>query len=385
MKQTLKLSDFDYELPKKQIAQYPLKTRDQSRLCVFDPNSLKITDSNFFALDSFIDPESLILFNDTKVFSSRLSGRVYNKDKKSYKNIQLLAMTMPNTDQWTDCLVKKAKNLSYIQPFSFKCHSSAKKNSDNADDITHPEVLVKRKPNSEFCQFKINAKNHDIIKFFEEFGLVPLPFYIKRAADKDDKSNYQTLYCSQDSKSVAAPTAGLHFSYDLINKLKKCHIELDYLRLHVGAGTFLAVKSHNISYHKMHKEYFKIKKTTMEKIIKYKKANKKIICVGTTTYRALQAMGFMSKFDHNNALDLCNNWLCTDLFIYPKYKNDIYKSWLCSHLITNFHAPCSSLLMMIAALIGYDNQQKLYDHVLKNDYRMLSYGDGCMISLQTMQ
>ena len=194
-----------------------------------------------------------------------------------------------------------------------------------------------------------------------------------------DDHNYQTVYCSSDHQSVASPTAGLHFSPSLLQSLTDHDHHQQYLRLHVGAGTFLPVKANNIVDHHMHSECYRINSDVLTNIINARKNNRSVVCVGTTTLRALESLGKLSGYNINRAYDFCDRWLTTDLFIFPNHKKSVSLTWLSTDLITNFHSPKSTLIMMIAALMGYKNQRALYQYVISNHYRMLSYGDGCLI------
>ncbi len=345
----LKIEDFDYNLPSELIAQEPIFPRDQARLLLVDKKRKSLKDENFFNLDKILKSSDLLVINDTKVFPARLLGH-----KLSGGRIEVFLLKEKKANTW-QCLLKgKVKINSEIIL------------SKNLKAI----VLKKNKDNTYLLEFNLSGQS--LKKEIKEIGQTPLPPYIKKGrASYEDKINYQTIFANQkQEKSVAAPTAGLHFTQDLLNKLEKKDIEIIKITLHVGLGTFAPVKTDNILEHKMHEERIIIKNKEKQKILEAKKEKRRVVAVGTTVCRALETLASnLGEADNNE--DFVKD---TDIFIYPGFKFKITDA-----LLTNFHLPKSTLLMLVSALAGSDLIKAAYNRAIRQKYRFYSYGDGMLI------
>lgn len=341
----IKKSDFDYYLPKKLIAQKPISPRDKARLLLLNKNNKKISHDNFLNLDKILKPNDLLVINDTKVFKARLLGR-----KKSGGKVEIFLLKRIKKNYYS-CLIKG-------------------KIKDEKEIILSKKLKANILKKEEDATYKISLNLSK--EALEKIAKLPIPPYIKKGqANKKDEFNYQTIYANNNKqKSVAAPTAGLHFSKRVIEKLKKRKIEIVKITLHVGLGTFLPVKTENILEHKMHKEEIVIKKEVKKKILEAKSNKRRIVAVGTTVCRALESLASDKKTLKNN-YDFKQE---TDIFIYPGYK---FK--LTDALLTNFHLPQSTLLMLVSALAGKDAIKKAYKEAVKEKYRFYSYGDAMLI------
>ena len=329
----LKLSDFDYNLPKELIAQYPLKTRDAARLLVLRRNDAGIGHAVFKDLSDYLSAGDLLVLNDTKVLPSRLIGRRKSGGKAE---VLLLAQKQGLT---FEALIKPAR-LKQGERIIF-----------DSGKISG-ELSAKK---------EITFLAKDIDEIYAH-GLMPLPPYIKRQPQDQDKFDYQTVYAINDG-SVASPTAGLHFTQGLLKKIKSCGINIAYITLHIGYSTFKPVKAEDITQHKMQPEPFSIPQETIEAIKKTHKNGRKIIAVGTTSLRALEA--YASGAGLQSA---------TDLFIYPGYE---FK--LADCLVTNFHLPRTTLFMLACAFAGEGLLKKSYLEAIDKKYRFYSYGDAMLI------
>ena len=356
------LSDFDYKLPKELIAQKPMKPRDHSRLLVLDKKTRNIKHEHFYDLVNYLNKGDVLVLNNTRVFPARLIGK-----KETGGKMEVFLHKFIEGQKW-QCLVGGRGSQAGLKIFfnnKFNCEI-IKNNNDGTWDI------------------KFNMLYDIMMKEVKKIGKIPLPPYIKRDENskneiaKEDKISYQTIYADLNKKgSVAAPTAGLHFTPNLIQKLKKKGIQFEYLTLHVGLGTFAPVKTENIKEHKMHAEYVEISKETMNNIYKAKQNGQKIIAVGTTSVRSLEsAFSFFNDSITADAmtepLQKFQGW--TDIFIYPGYKFKIIDT-----IITNFHLPKSTLLMLVQAFAGKENINKAYQEAIKKQYRFFSYGDAMFI------
>jgi S-adenosylmethionine:tRNA ribosyltransferase-isomerase len=233
---------------------------------------------------------------------------------------------------------------------------------------------------------EFNCDGARLLRWLDQFGDMPLPPYIDRKnPDRDqikkDKANYQTVY-AEGLGSVAAPTAGLHFSDPLIRRLNERGCELAEVTLHVGAGTFLPVKSHDPNLHTMHSERFIVPKSTYDSIMRAKSEKRPVIVVGTTALRSLEGLSQLAAREGRSNADLLDRWLRTDIFIKPTYRDDIYEPWAPDFLMTNFHQPQSTLFMLICALVGFDAAHAIYDDAIKSGYRLFSYGDSSLLRLR---
>lgn len=339
----MKLSDFVYDLPIERIAQAPLSVRDKSKLLYMNEHG-KITDSNFANIGDFLHAGDLLILNNSRVIKSRL---LLSQDK----NIELY-LNKPSENGWYG-FVKPAKKVQVGQEFVFGRNIVRIANKFEMGQV---EVL-----------FELEEEN--LYSFLERYGHVPLPLYIKRNEDsvkiqREDELRYQTVYSSPKG-SVAAPTAGLHFTEQLLSSLKSKGVEIQYVTLHVGAGTFLPVKTEDLTDHKMHSEHCSISEETANAINKALAEKRRIIAVGTTSLRVVESAA-------SNGLPITESSFETDLFVTPGYD---FK--LIDGLITNFHLPKSTPLILTCSFAGYHNIMAAYSHALASDYRFCSYGDSC--------
>lgn len=333
----LKTSDFDYILPKELIAKFPLQQRSSSRLLCLDSASGNVEHQNFSDLISLLNPGDLLVCNNSKVIPARILGR-----KETGGKVEALIERIVDDKKVIAHLrtSKKPKPGSLLYFKNTKFQLLGRK-----DDLF--ELLCLEKDN--------------VLDVIESIGEMPIPPYFERKAEDSDSERYQTIYADKKG-SVAAPTAGLHFDEVLIQKLKDKKIDIDYVTLHVGAGTFSPVRVENIKDHKMHSEYVEVSQSLCDKIIQTKKAGGKVIAVGTTTVRSLEfasQSGEIKEFKGD-----------ANLFIYPGYKFNCVDG-----LITNFHLPSSTLLMLVTAFAGYQNVMQAYNKAISEKYRFYSYGD----------
>jgi S-adenosylmethionine:tRNA ribosyltransferase-isomerase len=329
------LSSFVFDLPNDLIATRPSKPRGSSSLLVVDRKSEEINITKFKNIINYIADGDLLIFNDTKVDSVLL----FTKDEKNNSREMLLVREIDQRT-WT-VLTKNPKNTR----ISF---------SNGAEGYL-------KKINEEW-HIVFDCESREVIR---ECGEMPIPPYIGRNPDDFDKIDYQTVYAKK-SGSIAAPTAGLHFSNELITSMEENGVDIDYLTLHVGLGTFLPVKEKDITKHKMHQESFFIHRELIEKIKKNKKEKKRIISVGTTTLRAIES--------HQSDNDYANKWVETDLFI-----KDGFQFNFVNGLITNFHLPKSTLLILVSAFLGYELTMECYKLAIKERLNFYSYGDAMLI------
>jgi len=341
----MKTEIFNFHIPDELIAQYPVKNRSDSRLLVYNRSNHQIIDSYFKNLTDFLSNEYFLVFNNSKVFPARL-----NVIKKS-------------TGQKGEILILRTIDQYHAEILTDK----SKKYKENAEIILPDDTVIKVQKNLDE-QIKVAVSDKPVfnISFLEKYGHVPLPPYIRNAKDDDiDKERYQTIY-SRIYGSSAAPTAGLHFDDKLFNRLKEKKIDYCYVSLHVGLGTFQPIYSENIEEHKIHEEEYYINDQDALKINNAYKNKLKIIPVGTTSLRTLE-----TAFSDNMIMSGSGK---SSIYIYPSYKFKIV-----SGLITNFHTPKSSLLVLVSALIGYEKLKEIYDYAIKQKYRFFSYGDAMLI------
>lgn len=339
----MRTEDFDYELPEELIAQVPLAKRDHSRLLVLDKETGQIEHKKFADIIDYLNPGDVLVLNDTKVMPARLFG--VKEDTKAV--LEILMLKEITTDVWS-CLTRPAKRVKIGTVIKFS-------NQLQAECINIKEDGIR-----EF-KFIYDGIFYEIL---DELGQMPLPPYIHLKLE--DKDRYQTVY-AKNIGSAAAPTAGLHFTKELLNKIEKKGILVEYITLHVGLGTFRPVNVDNIEDHKMHSEYYEMSAKTAEILNKAKQENKKIISVGTTSTRTLETIASLyGEFRE------CSGW--TDIFIYPGYK---FKG--ITSLITNFHLPKSTLIMLVSALAGQKNIMDAYHVAVKEKYRFFSFGDAMFI------
>lgn len=333
----MKAEDFDYNLPPDLIAAYPKVKRDESRLLVLNKEKKSLEHKNFFNLTDYLVPGDLLILNNTKVIPARLLGT------RDGKNTELLLTSRINSTEWK-VLVTKPKADSEI---TFEDNLSGK--------------LTKNTNNEWRVIFNRDADEH-----IQQFGKMPLPPYIDRDSEEKDKETYQTIYAKKDG-AIAAPTAGLHFTKELMEEIRNQCVEIKFITLHVGIGTFRPVKTEKIEDHVMHGEYVEISEDTVSAVNFAKKSKRRVIAVGTTAVRALESAaaekGVINPFSE-----------FTGLFIYPPYDYKIVDA-----MITNFHLPKSTLLMLVSAFCGRELLFDSYNTAIKENYRFLSYGDAMFI------
>ena len=336
--------DFDYELPEELIAQTPLKVRDSSRLLVLNKETGEVEHKHFTDIIDYLEVGDTLVLNDTKVLPARLIG----VKESTGAVIEILLLKNINDDNW-ECLVKPARIVKVGDIVSFGNGELKAKCTDIFDEgIRHFELIYKG----------------ILLEILEELGTMPLPPYIHEKLE--DQSRYQTVY-AKEVGSAAAPTAGLHFTNELLERIKDKGINICYVTLHVGLGTFRPVAVTNIKDHEMHSEFYTMKKEVAELLTKTKESGHRIIAVGTTTTRVLETiMTEKGKFIE------CSGW--TKIFIYPGYEFKGIDS-----LITNFHLPKSTLVMLVSALAGRENILNAYKIAVKEKYRFFSFGDAMFI------
>ncbi len=342
----MKVSLFDYNLPEELIAQFPLPNRDESRLMVLDRKTETVRHCIFSQLPDFFSNGDLLVMNNTKVIPARLLG----KKEKTGGNVEVLLLSLRADGLWV-ALVK---------------HSSRIKHGSRAifgDGRLTARILDKTESQERLIKFETDG---DPKKLIEEFGKPPLPPYIKREAQLDDKERYQTIYAKEEG-AVAAPTAGLHFTESIFERLKSKGIDKAEITLHVGLGTFQPVKSENVEEHAIHEEMFSISDETATRINQAKSNGGKIVAVGTTSVRALES----SAKDNG---EIMANSGSTGIFIYPGYKFRVVDA-----MVTNFHLPKSTLIMLVSAFAGRDFIMKAYHSAIEEKYRFYSYGDAMLI------
>lgn len=341
----MKTSDFNYYLPEELIAQTPLKDRAKSRLLVLDKKTGKYFDRSFENIIEYLEKGDTLVLNDTKVIPARLYGHREEKEEA----IEVLLLKNIENDRW-EVLAKPGKKLKIGTKIIF-------------DEALLSAVVVDILEDGErVIEFSYKGIFNEIL---DKLGTMPLPPYItKRLEDKD---RYQTVY-AKNLGSAAAPTAGLHWTRELLNKVEEKGVNVCYVTLHVGLGTFRPVKVEDVETHKMHSEYFKISKEVCDIINKTKEEGKKVISVGTTTCRVLES----ASRDDGKIYPASGE---TSIFIYPGYKFKIIDS-----LITNFHLPESTLIMLVSALAGKENIMGAYTHAVEEKYRFFSFGDAMFIT-----
>jgi S-adenosylmethionine:tRNA ribosyltransferase-isomerase len=350
-----KLSNFNFELPEKLIAQYPSKERDQSRLMVVDRKTGKIEHKVFKDVLDYFDDGDALLFNNTKVFPARMYG---NKEKTGAKIEVFLLRELNNTARLWDVLVDPARKIRVGNKLYFE--------DDKGNDILVAEVVDNTTSRGRTIRFFFTGTDEEFRDALKILGNTPLPKYINRKPEPIDDERYQTVY-AKELGAVAAPTAGLHFSKELMKRLEIKGVNFAELTLHIGLGTFRGIDVEDLSKHKMDAEYFKIDDKACEVINAAKAANKKICAVGTTSVRTAE-----SSVSATGVLKPAEGW--TNLFIYPPYDFAIPNM-----MITNFHLPKTSLVIMIAAFGGFDLVMEAYQEAIKEKYKFYSYGDAMLI------
>ena len=342
----MKLSDFDYKLPKELVAQYPLKKRDKAKLLVLDRSAKKIYHDKFSNLLDYLPKKSALVINDSKVIPARLFG----KREITGGKVEVLLLNKLDGGYAYRCLIKPLKKIKLDEKIIFNSGSFYAQLVDAKNKI-----------------LRFNVK--DVSSYLDKFGHMPLPPYIKRQDLPSDRDFYQTIYAKRKG-SVASPTAGLHFTKESLAKIKKAGVEIANITLHINYSTFSPIKVEELEKHKMHSEHFRVEKNTVD-LIKNIKANKgKIIAVGTTVVRALETVANL-PFQRKNRIYKGQ----TDIYIYPGYKFKI-----ADILLTNFHFPRSTLFLLVCAFASRSLIMRAYKEAIEKKYRFYSYGD-CMLIL----
>ena len=350
-----KLSQFNFELPKKLIAQYPAENRDHARMMVIHRETGKIEHKIFKDILGYFDEGDVMVFNNTKVFPARLYGR---KEKTGAK-IEVFLLRELNADArlW-DVLVDPARKIRVGNKLYF---------SDEEDnDILVAEVVDNTTSRGRTIRFLYDGSEEAFQKELYTLGNTPLPKYITRPNEESDRDRYQTVY-AREVGAVAAPTAGLHFSRELLKRLEIKGLEFAEITLHIGLGTFRSIDVEDLSKHKMDAEYFRIPPESAELVNKAKERRSRICSVGTTSMRAVE-----SAVSAEGYLKPAEGW--TNKFIFPPYEFTIANS-----MVTNFHLPKSSLLIMVCAFGGYELIMEAYQEAIREEYRFFSYGDAMLI------
>ncbi|MCR5733442.1 MAG: tRNA preQ1(34) S-adenosylmethionine ribosyltransferase-isomerase QueA [Lachnospiraceae bacterium] len=340
----MKTSDFDYELPKELIAQDPLTDRSASRLLVLDKKTGKTEHRIFKDVTELLNPGDCLVLNDTRVIPARLLG---NKEETGAA-VEVFLLKRLSDNEW-ECLVRPGKKLKKGAKVTF------------GDSLLTGEITDQKEDGNRIVRFSYVGIFEEVL---DRLGEMPLPPYITHKLA--DKSRYQTVYARFDG-SAAAPTAGLHFTKELLSDIEKKGVKIAYVTLHVGLGTFRPVKSEDLSEHHMHSEHIMIDEEACNKINETKKAGGRIICVGTTSLRTIESAADEKGLMHPCIKD-------TDIFIFPGYR---FKVTDC--LITNFHLPKSTLIMLVSALAGRENVLCAYSEAIKERYRFYSFGDAMFV------
>lgn len=340
---TLKTHDFWYELPEELIAQTPLQQRDSSRLMVLDRASGAVSHKHFYDILDYLQPGDCLVMNDSRVLPARLLGR-----RPTGGAVEVLLLKELGDNQW-ECLVKPGKKMQVGQQVIF------------GDGELTAEVADVRDDGNRVVRFSYEGI---FLEVLDRLGKMPLPPYIK--AELADQERYQTVY-SRESGSAAAPTAGLHFTKELLNKLQSKGIRLAFVTLHVGLGTFRPVKAEDITKHHMHSELCMINDATASLLNETKRNGGRIVCVGTTSCRTLESL-----VNDDGTFVPKTAW--TDIFIYPGYR---FKAM--DALITNFHLPESTLVMLVSAFAGREHVLHAYSEAVRERYRFFSFGDAMFI------
>ncbi len=340
----MKTSDFYYDLPKELIAQTPAEPRDSSRLLVLDRQSGETVHKHFFDIIDYLDEGDLLVCNDSRV----LPARIYGIKEPTGARVEFLLLKQISGNRW-ETLCKPGKKAKEGARFSF------------GDGLLYATVTEVKDDGNRVVDFECDE---NFFSTLDKIGQMPLPPYITE--ELKDKERYQTVY-SHELGSAAAPTAGLHFTTELMDKIKAKGVNIAYVTLHVGLGTFRPVKVDDVTKHKMHSEHYEVPEETAELIKKTKQSGKRVIAVGTTSCRTLESVAA----EHGEVVP-CEGF--TEIFIYPGFEFKVLDG-----LITNFHLPESTLIMLVSAFAGYDNIMNAYKTAVKERYRFFSFGDAMAI------
>ncbi len=340
----MKTSDFYYDLPQELIAQEPLKVRSESRLMVLDKHSGEIEHKHFYDIADYLNEGDTLILNDTKV----LPARLYGTKEDTGGAIEFLLLHKHTLDTW-EVILKPGRRAKPGARFVF------------GNGELKAEILEVINDGNRLVRFEYDGVFEEVL---DRLGEMPLPPYITKKLE--DKNRYQTVY-AKNVGSAAAPTAGLHFTPELLEKIKKKGVNIGYVTLHVGLGTFRPVKADEISDHKMHSEFYILPEETAELVNKTKQSGKRVVSVGTTATRVLETAGL-------SGLPLKKQTGWTDIFIYPGKQFNVIDA-----LITNFHLPESTLIMLVSALAGRENILNAYNTAVREKYRFFSFGDAMFI------
>lgn len=348
----MKLAQFSYDLPVNLIAQTPAKNRDESKLMVVHKDSGKIEHKTFKQILDYFDDKDVMIANNTKVFNARLYGR---KEKTGAKIEVFLLRELNKQNRLWDVIVEPARKIRVGNKLYF-----------GEDNSLVAEVVDNTTSRGRTIRFLFDGTNEELKTILDNMGETPLPKYIKRKPDDSDKERYQTVYAKNEG-AVAAPTAGLHFSRELIKRLEIKGVRFAEITLHTGLGTFRPIEVEDISKHKMDAEFYEVDEYACKVVNKAKEEGRRICAIGTTSVRALE-----SSITTTGLLKPSSGW--TNIFIHPPYDFSLTNS-----LITNFHLPKTSLLIMISAFMGHELMQEAYKVAIKNKYRFFSYGDAMLV------
>ena len=329
------VSDYNYDLPEKRIAKFPPEERGSTRLLILSRKTGEIQDSYYKNLDKFLNPGDVLILNDTRVMQSRLFCELPDDRKRE--------------------LVVLEKHGDEPQKVMYR----GKLHDGDVLKVANQEVIVAKILGNGIAEVEPDTP---LVDLAERYGTVPLPPYLHRDAEENDKKRYQTVW-AKNMGSAAAPTASLNMTEELLKKLKQKGVIVKYLTLHVGLGTFLPIRTDEVENHKMHSEWFNIPETTIEAINTAKSTNHRVVALGTTVARTLEYYG---KTGETSGED--------DIFIYPGFEFQVIDA-----LLTNFHAPKSTVLMLASAFAGWDHLKNAYDHAVATEYNFLSYGDSMLI------
>ena len=340
----MKTSDFYYDLPEELIAQTPVEPRDSSRMLIYDREKKEITHKHFYDVIDYLNEGDTLIVNDSRV----LPARIYGTKIPTGANVEFLLLKQKEEKVW-ETLVKPGKKARTGDKFSF------------GEGIMTATVIDVLEDGNRIVQFECE---NNFFETLDKIGQMPLPPYIHEKLK--DKERYQTVY-SHELGSAAAPTAGLHFTKELMEKIKDKGVNIGYVTLHVGLGTFRPVKVDDVTTHKMHSEHFEVPKETADLIRETKENGKRVIAVGTTSCRTLESVA-----EEYGEVVPCDGW--TDIFIYPGFEFKVLDG-----LITNFHLPESTLIMLVSAFAGYEETMEVYKTAVEEKYRFFSFGDSMFI------
>ena len=348
----MKLSQFRFDLPLNLIAQHPTKKREESRMMVIDRKTGNIENRTFRDIMDYFDDKDVFVVNNTKVFPARMYGR---KEKTGAKIEVFLLRELNKTNKLWDVIVDPARKIRVGNKLYF-----------GENDELVAEVIDNTTSRGRTIRFLWDGTDEEFRQMLDIMGETPLPKYIKRKPEEEDKERYQTVYAKHEG-AVAAPTAGLHFSKELIKRLEIQGVRFAEVTLHTGLGTFRPIEVEDLSKHKMDAEYYNINETACNIVNKAKEGGHRICSIGTTTMRAME-----TSYTAQKLLKPSEGW--TNHFIHPPYNFNIADS-----LVTNFHLPKTSLLIMACAFAGYDLMMEAYKKAIKDKYRFFSYGDSMII------